>query len=755
MKPPTNPTLLLMLAMALSGALAASLVPSSFAVLGGTVGEGVAPLAAAPTPTPQQCLGAVVLLLAAGAWCLVTSRSAVPARPAGGRRKKPTTTTPRRGVFVFAVLGAVVLGAVLVRSVVSVAAVANTRPAAAKPVEDATTTHNDKHGFLREAVAQKDTKLGNTMAQTGSRLAKQMAENKKMVAKMAGKQLTEGRSAALLPRSRALPHVLPSLHRQTQDILGDPTRPRRITNGLFEEQREVDVETSITLHLSDALATLDSMVGPLRLTDDHKIILTEAEVQEQHIGVGTVLLGSTRNHPGLAHRTRESDPHGFELVEKVISITARQAPSSSSELEYELEIASHDPLVDLFHKGRFIINYNRTKSNVVPALAPALGHGRRLGDDPCLTDNCKAYGESWWSGLDTDWVSDEDISLCSQCFSLEKEWTAFEFNYDKSANNGDGGALQSSISIGADLFTGIECAECFAYVGGGVEITVDWEWESGEAYLHDFRAVGWGKSAFNVDLTATDPTFNGQWYDTIAQETACGVPFQVNTGGVVLTVAETCTLDLQLEGQGHLDGSFSTGMGMSLEKTLGAEYYKPDAEAPGTFDWVNTGSMSYVPPYIGWSDEWSGEATFTATLFPKVGITVTMDYSISGQSLVELGATTSLTMRPTLGLNAFADSNAAPSFDGAITVAVSGTDLESGAMTDVTVTYSDVTQTDSIKLGLKNSCNSDDEKITVLKEQAHAFDGAGTIEIRLLIPWLEELVSLSSRSAALSPPSPP
>jgi len=78
--------------------------------------------------------------------------------------------------------------------------------------------------------------------------------------------LAAGSGAALLPRPRAPQAV--SLHRRIQDILGDPTRPRRITDGLFEEQREVDVETAVSLHLSDALASLDFM-GPLRLTDGH------------------------------------------------------------------------------------------------------------------------------------------------------------------------------------------------------------------------------------------------------------------------------------------------------------------------------------------------------------------------------------------------------------------------------------------------------------------------------------------------------
>ena len=142
-------------------------------------------------PAGAACTALIaVLLLAAATWCFVTSRSAAPARPGG--RLKNSKAKPRSGVW-FVLAGAVVLGAALVDSVpsnVKVVARIGTA-AAAKPVEDVSTTHNDdEEAFLREAEAQKDTKLGKMMAQAESRLATQIAENKGMMAKM-GKQLTE------------------------------------------------------------------------------------------------------------------------------------------------------------------------------------------------------------------------------------------------------------------------------------------------------------------------------------------------------------------------------------------------------------------------------------------------------------------------------------------------------------------------------------------------------------------------------------
>ena len=185
-------------------------------------------------------------------------------------------------------------------------------------------------------------------------------------------------------------------------------------------------------------------------------------------------------------------------------------------------------------------------------------------------------------------------------------------------------ATNQAVTLNLYLGNGITCANCYAYIGGNIQITAQYSL----TYGFGFDARITGSTGFNLDIIAQNPIFSGSVtipllspassYSLIA--TILGITVSTKFGGLTATVS----------GSGSASGTIEVNTGASFNAGLSFTYGYGGNVFFGT-------DVTMSPPYATYklSGFSVNQATMTVSLIPVINLQITYgDGVFTGESSI-------------------------------------------------------------------------------------------------------------------------
>eukprot|EP01041_Mallomonas_annulata_P004632 gene4632-9193_t len=384
---------------------------------------------------------------------------------------------------------------------------------------------------------------------------------------------------------------------------------RQLINDEVDKRSIRVVNGSFSLFGGNKYVSLDLNHESTRIFDvgSHHVIHCNREIVESSIGQGDFIVGSQdggwlKSPDSKSWKIHKQTDTGLLITRRAVAVRKIASTDDHGNCHH-IETENIHPM-ELIQQAKVFVQYIppelyeyhlpvRNSSSSRRGLRGEMSN-EFIPDYPLLACSNNAFSDTpnyfYYSGPYSDGKYYIVFGDATGCISIDYSLNVFNFNYDGTA------AINPRIALGGTNVKGIDCVNCYFYLGGSIQAIFEYFWVS-TGFLTGYYAFYMeakikGGVGFNAQIQIVNPSVWGSTVIQIISASSNSAYNSLNIYSGIVLYFKPGGLKATISGSGSAIGSVYMGAGFSASASLGVIFDGSSVSLLPSY------SFSYTTPYF-------------------------------------------------------------------------------------------------------------------------------------------------------------